>query len=47
MTLCCVVCCKEVACSTGQTPMLMKLVREGVQGYIGDELDGGDIFSGV
>ena len=37
--LCCVV--KDVACSTGQTPMLMKLVGEEVQGWTGDELDGG------
>ena len=32
---------KDVACSSGETKMLMKLVKEGVQGWTGDELDGG------
>ena len=41
----CVMCCKDVTCSTGQTPKLMNSVGEGVQGRIGEELDGGVLYS--
>ena len=42
------VCCERyVACSTGHSPMLMRTVGERLVGWIGDELDEGDIFSGV
>ena len=39
--LCFVCVVKDVACSTGHSPMLMRPVGERVVGWIGDELDEG------